>query len=412
MNIDNTYNPTNISKNYLSGQEFTNQVSIDQGFNVELFEVSDKLAFIKNFGNVAVFKDGSKGLLFDTGMGVSSNQVINKLKEWGIDEIEYIIYTHGHVDHVGGTDLIAKAFKNDFLKVVSHEKVVERFDRYKKTIGYNGIINQRQFGLPAPVFPNEFRYPDITYKETYEINFNDSVINLIHGKGETDDATYLYSEKEDAIFTGDFFIWSLPNAGNPSKAQRYVGSWGEVLKDMSQYNAEFLFPGHGPLIQGKDTIKEVLLNTSNCLLWIEENVLKLMNQGRTLRNIQDKISLPDEFNQPYLVSSYDDFSFLINSVWRQYGGWYSGIPSELKPPSLFDMGSAYIDMAGGKKNLLLFLQSLLAENKYKEASVLIDSISAVEPDFYRDIKNAIYTFLADNEPSLMAKGIYNFNLDT
>ena len=412
MNIDNTYDPTNISKNYLSGQEFTNQVSIEQGFNVELFEVSDKLAFIKNFGNVAVFKDGSKGLLIDTGMGVSSNQVINKLKEWGIDEIEYIIYTHGHVDHVGGTDLIAKAFKNDFLKVVSHEKVVERFDRYKKTIGYNGIINQRQFGLPAPVFPNEFRYPDITYKENYEINFNDSVINLIHGKGETDDATYLYSEKEDSIFAGDFFIWSLPNAGNPSKAQRYVGSWGEVLKDMSKYNAEFLFPGHGPLIQGKDTIKEILLNTSNCLLWIEENVLKLMNQGSTLRNIQDKITLPDEFNQPYLVSSYDDFSFLINSVWRQYGGWYSGIPSELKPPSLFDMGSAYIDMAGGKENLLMFLQSLLAENKYKEASVLIDSISAVEPVFYRDIKNEIYSFLADHEPSLMAKGIYNFNLDT
>tara|TARA_B100000941_G_scaffold16220_1_gene9865 strand:- start:817 stop:2055 length:1239 start_codon:yes stop_codon:yes gene_type:complete len=412
VNIDNTYDPTNISKNYLSGQEFTNQVSIEQGFNVELFEVSDKLAFIKNFGNVAVFKDGSKGLLIDTGMGVSSYQVINKLKEWGIDEIEYIIYTHGHVDHVGGTDLIAKAFKNDFLKVVSHEKVVERFDRYKKTIGYNGIINQRQFGLPAPVFPNEFRYPDITYKENYEINFNDSVINLIHGKGETDDATYLYSEKEDSIFAGDFFIWSLPNAGNPSKAQRYVGSWGEVLKDMSKYNAEFLFPGHGPLIQGKDTIKEILLNTSNCLLWIEENVLKLMNQGSTLRNIQDKITLPDEFNQPYLVSSYDDFSFLINSVWRQYGGWYSGIPSELKPPSLFDMGSAYIDMAGGKENLLMFLQSLLAENKYKEASVLIDSISAVEPVFYRDIKNEIYSFLADHEPSLMAKGIYNFNLDT
>ena len=412
MNIDNTYDPTNISKNYLSGQEFTNQVSIEQGFNVELFEVSDKLAFIKNFGNVAVFKDGSKGLLIDTGMGVSSYQVINKLKEWGIDEIEYIIYTHGHVDHVGGTDLIAKAFKNDFLKVVSHEKVVERFDRYKKTIGYNGIINQRQFGLPAPVFPNEFRYPDITYKENYEVNFYDSVINLIHGKGETDDATYLYSEKEDSIFAGDFFIWSLPNAGNPSKAQRYVGSWGEVLKDMSKYNAEFLFPGHGPLIQGKDTIKEILLNTSNCLLWIEENVLKLMNQGSTLRNIQDKITLPDEFNQPYLVSSYDDFSFLINSVWRQYGGWYSGIPSELKPPSLFDMGSAYIDMAGGKENLLMFLQSLLAENKYKEASVLIDSISAVEPVFYRDIKNEIYSFLADHEPSLMAKGIYNFNLDT
>jgi hemerythrin superfamily protein len=69
-------------------------------------------------------------------------------------------------------------------------------------------------------------------------------------------------------------------------------------------------------------------------------------------------------------------------------------------------------MAGGKENLLLFLESLLAEKKYKEASVIIDAISAVEPDFYRDLKNLIYSFLADQEPSLMAKGIYNFNIDT
>ena len=412
VSIDNIYDPTIISQDYLSGKEFTNQVSIEQGFNVELFEISERLAFIKNFGNVAVFKDGSKALLIDTGMVVSSNQVINKLKEWGIDEIEYIIYTHGHVDHVGGTDLIKNSFKNDFLKIISHENVVKRFNRYKKTTGYNGVINQRQFGLPAPVFPNDFEYPNITYSDTYEINFNDSVINLIHGKGETDDATYLYSEKEDAIFTGDFFIWSLPNAGNPSKAQRYVGSWGEVLRDMTQYNAEFLFPGHGPLIQGKKVINEILLNTSNCLLWIEENVLKLMNQGNSLREIQNKITLPDEFNLPYLVSSYDDFTFLINSVWRQYGGWYSGIPSELKPPSLFDLGSTYIKMAGGKENLLLFLESLLAEKKYKEASVIVDSVSTVEPNFYRDLKNLIYSFLAKQEPSLMAKGIYNFNIDT
>ena len=53
-----------------------------------------------------------------------------------------------------------------------------------------------------------------------------------------------------------------------------------------------------------------------------------------------------------------------------------------------------------------------SEEKYKEASVIIDAISAVEPDFYRDLKNSIYSFLADQEPSLMAKGIYNFNIDT
>ena len=410
MNTDN-YNPIELSKEYLKKLTLDNQVSIDHGFNVELFEVSKNLAFIKNFGNIAVFKKDGTGLLIDTGMGVSSIQVVEKLKEWGISNIEYVIYTHGHVDHVTGTEYISNAFEGT-TKVIAHENVSKRFDRYKKTIGYNGIINQRQFGLPSPVFPNDFIYPDIVYSDEYELEFNESILTLTHGKGETDDATYIYSTKEDALFTGDFFIWSLPNAGNPSKAQRYVGFWGEVLKKMSEYNSEYLFPGHGPLIKGKKTIKEILLDTSSCLLWIEENVLNLMNKGYPLREIQSELALPDKYFRPYLVSAYDDFSFLINSVWRQYGGWYSGIPSELKPPKLKDIGSTYIDMAGNETNLLKFLELLVSSHKYKEASVIVDAAHSVNSDLFSDIKKDIYLKLAELETSIMAKGIYNFNLDS
>ncbi len=411
MNTDKQYNPIELSKEYLKKSTLDNQVSIEQGFNVELYEVSNNLAFIKNFGNIAVFKNDTTGLLIDTGMGVSSMQVIEKLKEWGISDIEYIIYTHGHVDHVTGTEYIVNAFKGT-TKIIAHENVTERFDRYKKTIGYNGIINQRQFGLPSPVFPNDFAYPDITYSDKYELEFNDSILTLTHGKGETDDATYIYSNKDDALFTGDFFIWSLPNAGNPSKAQRYVGFWGEVLKKMSEYNPEYLFPGHGPLIKGKNTIKEILLDTSNCLSWIEENVLNLMNKGYSLREIQSELVLPEEYFKPYLVSVYDDFSFLINSVWRQYGGWYSGTPSELKPPELEDIGRTYIDMAGNENNLLKFLEFLVSSQKYREASVIVDAAHSVNSDLFSDMKKAIYLKLAEEETSLMAKGIYKFNHDS
>ena len=411
MNTDNKYNPIELSKKYLQQPTLDNQVSIEEGFNVELYEVSSNLAFIKNFGNIAVFKNNSSGLLIDTGMGVSSIQVVEKLKEWGISSIEYIIYTHGHVDHVTGTEYISNSFEGE-TKVIAHENVIKRFNRYKKTIGYNGIINQRQFGLPSPVFPNDFIYPDITYRDKYEVEFNDSILTLTHGKGETDDATYIYSAKEDALITGDFFIWSLPNAGNPSKAQRYVGFWGEVLKKMSEYNSEHLFPGHGPLIKGKRTIKEILLDTSNCLLWIEENVLKLMNNGYSLREIQSELVLPEEFVKPYLVSAYDDFSFLINSVWRQYGGWYSGTPSELKPPNLEDIGRTYIDMAGNESNLLKFLESLVSSQKYREASVIVDAAYSVNSELFSVIKKEIYLKLAAQETSLMAKGIYKFNHDS
>ena len=83
MNTDNNYNPIDLSKSFLTKKTLPNQVSIQEGFNVELFEVNKNLAFIKNFGNVAAFKDDTSALLIDTGMGVSSVQVVSKLKEWG-----------------------------------------------------------------------------------------------------------------------------------------------------------------------------------------------------------------------------------------------------------------------------------------------------------------------------------------
>ena len=82
VNTDNNYNPIDLSKSFLTKKTLPNQVSIQEGFNVELFEVNENLAFIKNFGNVAAFKNGTAALLIDTGMGVSSVHVVSKLKEW------------------------------------------------------------------------------------------------------------------------------------------------------------------------------------------------------------------------------------------------------------------------------------------------------------------------------------------
>ena len=69
-------------------------------------------------------------------------------------------------------------------------------------------------------------------------------------------------------------------------------------------------------------------------------------------------------------------------------------------------------MAGNEESLLKFLESLVKSEKYKEASVIVDAASSVNSNFFSDIKKQIYLKLAEQEPSLMAKGIYNFNLDS
>ena len=69
-------------------------------------------------------------------------------------------------------------------------------------------------------------------------------------------------------------------------------------------------------------------------------------------------------------------------------------------------------MAGGEDNLLEFLNSLVSSKKYKEASVIVDAVLTVNKELFSEIKNEIYLNLSEQETSLMAKGIYKFDLDT
>ena len=44
VNTDNNYNPIDLSNSFLTKKTLPNQVSIQEGFNVELFEVNKNLA--------------------------------------------------------------------------------------------------------------------------------------------------------------------------------------------------------------------------------------------------------------------------------------------------------------------------------------------------------------------------------
>ena len=69
-------------------------------------------------------------------------------------------------------------------------------------------------------------------------------------------------------------------------------------------------------------------------------------------------------------------------------------------------------MSGGEDNLLEFLNSLVSSEKYKEASVIVDAVLTVNKELFSEIKNEIYLNLSEQETSLMAKGIYKFDLDS
>lgn len=67
--------------------------------------------------------------------------------------------------------------------------MMQRFDRYKMTRGYNSVINTRQFQAEFK-WPKEYRYPDEVYEDTKDVRVGGVHFELHHAKGETDDATW------------------------------------------------------------------------------------------------------------------------------------------------------------------------------------------------------------------------------
>jgi len=74
---------------------------------------------------------------------------VEAVRGWRGERFNTVVYTHGHLDHVGGSGAFvadAESSGHPPPKVAGHENVARRFDRYQWTSGYNLVINRRQFG--------------------------------------------------------------------------------------------------------------------------------------------------------------------------------------------------------------------------------------------------------------------------
>eukprot|EP00750_Incisomonas_marina_P028010 INCI633.3.p1 GENE.INCI633.3~~INCI633.3.p1 ORF type:complete len:403 (-),score=67.88 INCI633.3:39-1247(-) len=176
------------------------------------------------FANSHTVDCGDAGLvMIDCGSAIVAGQIFDNLRDVTQQQLHTAIYTHGHVDHIAVNHMDWEAP----YRVVAQENVVRRFDRYRKTAGYNTFINKRQFQIPDRYdwqFPGsnegDLRYPDITYKEYLRFEVGGVVFELFAAQGETDDATIVWLPQQRFCFCGDFFIWNAPNAGNPQKVRQ------------------------------------------------------------------------------------------------------------------------------------------------------------------------------------------------
>ena len=398
----------------------------------ELSEIADGLAMVESFSHVVTWNSGDGLVCFDTSHVNTGQQVVESIRKWTSDPFNSLVYTHGHSDHVGGSVAFAAnaaALGHAAPRVIAHKNVQRRFDRYRYTNDWNVAINARQFGgirgdlnnalndlRPASGGPRLSSFiPEDTLETTDVVDkfasmiFGDTTVEFHHGKGETDDHLWSWFPGKKWIATGDFVIWNFPNAGNPQKVQRFPIEWAEALRAMIAKEPELMLPAHGLPIAGKERIARVLDEIASALEYLVKSTVEMMNAGETLNTIIHSVKVPDAtLGKPYLRPLYDEPEFVVRGIWRQFGGWWDGTPSSLKPATDAALGNELATLAGGAEVLMARAKELAASGDLRLACHLADFAGWAapdEPNIHRD-RAEVYEARRKSESSLMAKGIF------
>jgi glyoxylase-like metal-dependent hydrolase (beta-lactamase superfamily II) len=292
-------------------------------------------------------------------------------------------------------------------RIVGHRAVAARFDRYTATADWNAQINARQFSIP-PSWPREYEYPDTVYDDALRLTVGDTALELVHGRGETDDHTWIWWADQRVLFTGDLFIWVSPNAGNPQKVQRYAAEWAEALRAMAARDPAVLVPGHGVPIVGAARVRQALEDTAAWLEHLVTETVSRMNAGATLDQILAEVRPPARLaDRPYLQAVYDEPEYVVRNIWRLYGGWWDGVAAHLQPAPHAAVAREVAALAGGAEALAARARQLAEQGDWRLAGHLVDWAAAVsEAPAVHAVRAEIYERRAGLANALMTRGIF------
>lgn len=182
---------------------------------------------------------GKLNILVDPGHSAFLDQLFQAMKADNIapEEIDLVINTHAHPDHSEGNSF----FQQEKTLITLHEDE----DRYLKG---EGARLYKQFGLEMSPFQVEF------YLTEGCLELEDIYLEIYYTPGHSPGSISLYWPAKKALLTGDLLFYQ--GVGRTD----IPGANGELLKKsldrLSQLDAEFLLPGHGDLVMGKDKIRD------------------------------------------------------------------------------------------------------------------------------------------------------------
>ena len=299
---------------------------------------SNTFLVVTNQGNVIIDTSGP-------GQAADHHQ---ELKAVNAGPVKYIILTHGHGDHRGGVGL----WREKGTQIIAQKNYSEFLHYQKRLAGYFQRMGAAQFSgqvvsRTAPSFGNYAADIDATilFDETYEFSLGGIDFKLLHTPGETYDHTTVFIPRYQAVFCGDNFYEAFPNLYTLRGTKpRWALDWAESVDKALKLNPEILLPSHGGPINGRETIAAKLTAYRDAILYVHDETVRGMNEGKDVYTLMREIHLPAGVNVP---EGYGEVAWSVRGIYDGYVGWFDGNPATMYAVPPRAVYPDLVELAGG-----------------------------------------------------------------
>ena len=368
----------------------------EHAFPKGITKITDGVYFALGFGgSTCTLIEGETGcILVDTLNGADvAREAKAEFEKITTKPIKHIIYTHyHHFDHTSGAGI----FADETTEIIGHLPPYPQYGHSHHLKQAYGIRGGRQFGAGltpeenicvgiGPLNDNNGEKADLPPNRLFaekELTFILEGVKFIltEAPGETDDQIFVYLPEKDVLICGDNYYASWPNLYAIRGGQyRDISAWVDALAKMRDLNASYLLPGHTQAIIGKESVKETLSNYHDAIVFVLEETLKGMSQGKTMDQLAWEIKLPQHWAQlPYLQEFYGTVEWTVRSIYTGYLGWFDGNATKLGTMNPKEKACKTLALMGGAETLLKEISHALALEEDQWAAELCDILLEAE----------------------------------
>lgn len=191
--------------------------------------------------NVAVIATSKGTVIVDTPlMSHQANDIMEELSAGNHNPVRYIVMTHGHGDHILGTDL----FGEDVL-IFGNRGIRERMGRHNpmwvrewvKTWQWE---NQDEVEEMASA---QISLPHVLYEDELTLFLGDTEIRLFPLSGHLKESVGVFQPQSGVLITGDTLFCDH----HPYMGEANFDAWLRSFDKMRELKPDRIIPGHGPV---------------------------------------------------------------------------------------------------------------------------------------------------------------------